>query len=299
MAIRNWYYLLIIISVGLLTLLGSWWLYLVFNLAYKLEGLNHPSLEGNLINMVKWEGTTFVVLLLILSILLVYVYILDHRKTKALQEFFASLTHELKTPLASMKLQTQVISEFIENSELHQDKKDKVQLYAKRLIDDSLKLEDQLDNHLQLSRVERKANLNLRPIEFTSFIEKEKKRYPHLPEIVLLGDNKDFDIMADDFALETIIRNLFENSLTHNHDLKKITLTLKKGSFFSIHYNDHGPEFKGDSKNLGELFYKFNSPSGSGIGLYLIKKLMLQMNGQLEIKTSPHVEFCLSFRPAP
>ena len=86
-------------------LLGSWWLYLVFKLANKLETLNHPLLEGNLVKMIKLEGLTFFIFLSILTVTLLYIYIQDHKKTISLQAFFSSLTHELKTPLASIKLQ--------------------------------------------------------------------------------------------------------------------------------------------------------------------------------------------------
>lgn len=268
----------------MLLALGTWWLYLVFKLANKLSTLNHPTLEGNLISMIKWEGATFLLFLLVLTVTLTYVYLLDLKKTKALQAFFSSLTHELKTPLASMKLQTEVLSDLIESSDLADAIKVKIETYTQRLLTDSVQLEDQLDNHLQLSRVERDSPLNLRPIEVEDFIKKEARRVKMNIEIKSLTEGQ--MIMADDYALQTILRNLFENTRTHHPEYNVITVTVNQTEQnIKLTYSDGSPHYKGDSDRLGELFYKHNSPKGSGIGLYLVRRLMYKMQGKAQINT--------------
>lgn len=270
-------YILLFSSVLILLLLGSWWLYLVFNLAVKLEDANIDGLNGNYLKMIQWEGASFFLLLFILTALFLYTYINDLKKTKALQSFFASLTHELKTPLASMKLQTQVLADIIEESKIDKTEKAKIDKYLNRLLDDNLKLENQLDNHLQLSRVQRHSILNLTQINLTSFIKKEIKRFDIN---FTLKPDKEFFIIADDFALKTIFRNLIENSQRHCESPNP-TFEIKNNT---LYYTDFGSHFSGDLKSLGRLFYKHNSPKGSGIGLYLIKQLMQQMNGKMEVE---------------
>ncbi len=292
---RNWFYWLISGSVVMLLALGTWWLYLVFKLANKLSTLNHPTLEGNLISMIKWEGATFLLFLLVLTITLTYVYLLDLRKTKALQAFFSSLTHELKTPLASMKLQTEVLSDLIEGSDLQDKTKAKIETYTQRLLTDSIQLEDQLDNHLQLSRVERDSPLNLRPIEIEDFIKKEARRVKMKIEIISPSEGQ--MIMADDYALQTILRNLFENTRTHHPEYEVITISIKPtDSNIQISFCDGSSHFKGSSEQLGDLFYKHNSPKGSGIGLYLVRRLMFKMRGHLQIETKEKFVIDLFFQ---
>ncbi len=272
------YYLLILFSVLMLFLLGSWWLYLVFKFSAQLQLLNHPLLRGDLIKMIKWEGVTFFILLFSLTLTLVYIYIQDLRKTKSMQAFFASLTHELKTPLASMNLQTQVLQDQILDLDISENELTQIQKYMNRLITDASKLEDQLDNHLQLSRVERKAPLNTRPLSFCSFIKQEQKRYQD--QIQISCDTpEDFFVLADDFAAKTILRNIIENSIRHSK-VEHPQLTLNRVGSNIIEIRDNGGDFKGDLNKLGHLFYKFDSPKGSGIGLYLISKLMKQMKGE-------------------
>lgn len=280
---RKAFYIVLLFSVLMLFLLGSWWLFLVFKLANKLEDLNHPLLEGNLLSMIKWEGMTFIGFLLTLTVTLIYIYYQDHKKTKSLQAFFSSLTHELKTPLASIKLQTQVLLDALLEAKLEEKTQAKIDKYTKRLIDDSVRLEDQLDNHLQLSRVERSAPLNLTQIELLEFIQQEEKRYEQEIQVhIKQSEQAQTVIMADSFALQTILRNLFENTIKHgNPDNKQATIDIvsfKDKVQFS--YHDNGGPFSGELDKLGELFYKHDSPKGSGIGLYLIKKLMYKMKGK-------------------
>ena len=294
---NNLFYIVISVSVTMLLMLGCWWLYLVLQLSSKLKELNYPSIGGNLVNMIQWEGVTFFIFLMILTITLLSIYLSDHKKTRSLQAFFSSITHELKTPLASIKLQSQVLVDFIENSELPDGEKEYLLKYTSRLANDSLRLEDQLDKHLQLSRIKRGAFINLRTVNINSFLANQIKRYESLADFDLISDQKNLQIYADDFALQTIVRNLIENSIKHSNSKKLVcTFSIKpeKDSVI-LEYTDNGTGFSGDSKKLGKLFYKHDSPKGSGIGLYLVKKLMLQMKGNAEIKVEDSFNFRLHF----
>lgn len=294
---KSWYYWLISLSVLMLFSLGSWWLFLVFKLANKLTSLDHPALEGNLISMVKWEGATFLVLLFVLVLTLAYIYWRDLKKTKALQAFFAALTHELKTPLASMKLQSEVLAEQLEDLKITDEQKKTLQTYTHRLTNDSITLEDQLDNHLQLSRIERNSPLNLTRINLDEFLVKQIDRYKNLPKVKL--ENMDHFVLADDFALQTIFRNLFENTLQHNKNPEGITIVAIEGEHsICLTFEDTNSKFSGDTSQLGKLFYKFNSPKGSGIGLYLTKELLHKMGGKFSIITEPHFKHVMHFPKA-
>lgn len=289
------YYILILSFVAMVFALGSWWLYLVFTLAVRLQDLNHPLLQGNLVSMIKWEGVTFFLLLLGLIVTLVYVYFQDFKKTKSMQAFFASLTHELKTPLASIKLQTQVLQEKLSEINLNPGDKTAVEKLTLRLITDGQRLEDQLDNHLQLSRVERKAQLNLRELPILSIIQNEHKRYADKLSLKIINLNIDDKIYGDDFAVQTIFRNFFENTIRHSaHSSPELIIEKLNSNSFSI--RDNGKGFSGESQKLGQLFYKHNSPKGSGIGLFLIQRLVSQMGGELKIETSPSLIFQLQFQ---
>ena len=241
--------------------------------------------------MLAWEGGSFLVLLMLLSISLLILYLKDQNKTKSLQAFFASLTHELKTPLASIRLQGEVINEILDA------KKDPaLDRLIGRLIDDTAKLEAQMDKILQLSRIERGGELNLTSVALVPFIKNLAKTWVPDHNVEITGAETAASIEVDEFALSLIVKNLLENTRIHTTSKKIVIKITEDKHRVKFSYFDHG-EFKGDIEKLGTLFYKFNSTKGSGIGLYLTQKLLEKMDGKLEINRIENgLRFDLSFK---
>lgn len=280
--------ILSLLWLTVLLCIGGWWIYLMLNFDTILSNLDKISFS----KMLFWEGSTFIILLLLLSGSLLILYLKDQKRTKALQDFFASLTHELKTPLASIKLQGDVISELIESKNDPQLLK-----LVNRLTSDTIKLETQMDKILQLSRIERGGQLNLSNVKLVPFIKTVAKPWQTDFEINIKCQNENIEIQADEFALELIFKNLFENTKKHSKS-KVISLNIDDlNDWCSIHYTDAG-NFNGEFKKLATLFYKHNSTKGSGIGLYLIKKLTEKMNGKFKISNQQHLIFELMFLKA-
>lgn len=295
---RRWFYGLTLLWVVMLLGLGSWWLYLVFKLHNTLTALNLPELgsERRFLNMLKWEGSFFFIFLVLLGGSLFIMYLRDMRKTKAMQAFFASLSHELKTPLASMRLQAEVIKDLIED-ETHSH--EQLSQLTKRLIEDTHKLESELEKSLQLSRIEQDAMMTLAPVSLERFLKRQEQKLQSPLKVELKIAKDANEVLADELSLNMIFRNLFENTHRHNPGAQKVSITAERsGGFVHVLYDDFGQKFRGDRNNLGNLFYKFNSSKGSGIGLYLIKHLMRKMDGHFEILNDDRLRFCLSFRPS-
>jgi signal transduction histidine kinase len=283
---RRWIYILTALLILLILTLGVWWLYLVIKLSGALSTVDaaHAANHLKFMSIVKWEGLTFFVLLASITLALIYFYIQDSKKTKSIQAFFASLTHELKTPLASIRLQGEVIET------LSGDNK-RLEELTKRLIEDTKRLEGELEKSLQLSRIERDGVLNAQKLELREFLTNfTKEYYPQEFDLVAVGE---YYVQADEAALKTIFRNLIENSNRHRSDSHApIRILLKKThDGVEVEYNDGGEQFNGDIKKLGQLFYKHESSKGSGIGLYIIKKLTEKMDGEFFIENLNNLIF--------
>ncbi len=290
----RWFYLLTALWMMLLFGLGSWWLYLVFKLHSTLSELTIPQLgdQGRFLNMIKWEGVFFFVILALLGVFLILIYYRDMKKSRAVQIFFSSLSHELKTPLASMRLQAEVIKDLIED-ETHSH--EQLSQLTKRLIEDTNSLESELEKSLQLSRIEQNASLTLQSVSLERFL-KHYQTKSTIP-VELNFDSGSQEILADEMAMKVIFRNLFENTNRHHKNAKKILIQTKKtGPYVELQYDDFGEEFSGETHRLGELFYKYNSKKGSGIGLYLIKSLMKKMQGEFQIQSIDRLQFILKFQ---
>ncbi len=273
---------------GLLLLIGAWWVYFMVN----IERFLVENKTNKISTMLAWEGGTFIILLLLLSVSIFILYLKDTKKTKSLQAFFASLTHELKTPLASIKLQSEVIHDILEKNN-----DQKLNKLFERLINDTVKLEIQMDKILQLSRLERGGELNTSSISILQKVNKLSKSWNQFFNVTIQGQTDQLFIEADDFALELIIKNMFENTKNHAQT-KNVTIDFKvTDNHIELIYKDEGT-FTGDVDKLGTLFYKHNSTKGSGIGLYLSKLLMEKMGGKLNIRhlSGQTLEFSFLFK---
>jgi signal transduction histidine kinase len=269
-----------------LFLLGGWWIYVMTN----FEDILAHTDRFRMTKMIIWEGGSFIVLLLLLSVSMLLLYLKDQRKTKSLQAFFASLTHELKTPLASIRLQGEVINEILSS------KNDPtLNKLSARLIEDTGKLETQMDKILQLSRIERGGELNLTTLKLIPFIKNVAKKLGNGLVIDIESLNPGITIIADEFALELVLKNLLENTRTHTHSSKVQMIITEEGNNIILNYDDQG-EFHGDKNKLGTLFYKYNSSKGSGIGLYLTHRLLEKMGGALKVSGENKLIFSLFFK---
>lgn len=262
----------------LILAIGTWWSYLLLN-----------SEEGSkLANMIKWEGATFLLLLLLVSGSILLLFLKNLKKTKSFQAFFSSMTHELKTPLASIRLQADALESKLPTQELKN--------LTERIIEDTKKLELKMDKILALSRVERDGVLSLEAIDLVGFLETIARDYAK--ELILkINTKKRFFINADEFSLKLIFKNLLENTRKHaKNNIIEINF-FEESNRITMNYDDHGV-FEGNQQKLGALFYKHNSTKGTGIGLYLCKKLMKKMGGDLNFIFSPNLSFNLSFEKA-
>lgn len=283
---------LAMLYVGLILALGSWWLYLIVKYGETIAGMTGDNSGGRILSMVKWEGGTFLTLLVLTSITLITLYVKDKKKTRGLQAFYASMTHELKTPLASMRLQSEVLLEECESLE-----NPTVKTLVKRLIEDGQKMETQMDKILQLSRLEGGGHFHLAPIEINDLILKTWKNVAK--DLELKIEQKSIDqsplyILGDEMALQLIFKNLFENTKNHTPANSATVQIRDLGTTIEITYQDQG-DFKGDKNQLGHLFYKHNSKKGSGIGLYLIQKLTEAMDAKVNISPDPTMTLSFNF----
>ena len=277
--------ILSLISIVLLLSLGLWWLYLITHLG-AFSG-------SDISSMVKWEGGTFIILISLLWMVFVYQYFKDQKRNRMIRDFFATMTHELKTPLSRVCLQADIIAEAV--GEISSENGNRLKKGSLRLIEDTKNLENQLDKIIQLARVERGEELFCETIDLRGFIRNCHRKWVG-EDLKLIFDNSPHAqtlVWADEFALEIIFRNLFENTFLHGKGRRVHISIVEDGKRATIKYSD-GHFFSGEWEKIGNLFYKHAS-KGAGIGLYLVKKLMRQMKGHLKIYNNSGISFVLTF----
>lgn len=272
-----------IVGILIILIMGGWWLYLMNYLSQQLvsRGIEAP----DIIRLTKWEGSTFLVIILLITSTMYYYYYRMIQKNQAMQAFFASLTHELKTPLASIRLQGEVINEMANAGQTQ-----KLPKLCDRLTQDTNSLEMQMDKVLQLSQVERGRKLKTHETNLSHYLANKlaSDQFQTKDVSIIFQDQSQGQSHAyvDSFALDHILRNLMENTKRHSKSNQAQINLIQHQETLEIEYSDGG-EFKGDPNRIGELFVKGEKSKGSGIGLYLIDQMSKAMNGYTKFSFDP------------
>jgi len=278
-----------IVWLALICILGSWWGRLVLRQAGRIEELQiaagqtaaaaHLQWERTH-HMVYWESSSFFALILLSATFIFWVYWRDMRRARSIQAFFASVTHELRTPLTSIRLQAESIAESFSESSSER-------ALVGRLMEDTMRLESQVERTLELARVEGGGPVFIQSVQLKPWLERMvqswRDAYAGRLEI-RMSEIEDVTIEADPTCLQTILKNLLENSLRHSKKEKTgvlLSIALLPGRV-QLNYQDDGRGFEGNTLKLGQLFYRGSSSQGTGVGLYLIRTLMRKMGGKAD-----------------
>jgi signal transduction histidine kinase len=273
----------------LLLMLAGWWSVLVFRQARLIANLEELAGQGSVAIMAEYarrrtmlegESAFFLLLLLALTAILIWLYWRESQRTRGMQAFFAAVTHELRTPLTSIRLQAEAIADGDQRAEV-----------ALRLLEDSNRLESQIDKTLELARIEGGGPLAEQVIRLRGWLERTLAAiagtWGEKVELQLSVDEAVPAILADAAAVQMILRNLIENSIKHGGLLPvRVSVAARVGSGeVVINYQDNG-QGAGAAKPLGRLFRRGASSAGTGIGLYLVRALMRRMGGHAEFTSA-------------
>ena len=233
-------------------------------------------------------------LLLLLAILAgVYVIFLFWSRQAALlreqRQFISQVTHELKSPLASLQLHLETIRR-------HQPPPERIAAFLETMMGDTARLNGLIDNLLSAGRIEQKNwSLNLRPLDFSAFVE----RYFRSRQYTLTRAGKltievepGLIAMIDPEAMETVCRNLLENAVLYSDGPPEIDVHLtRRGKECLLEIADHGRgiELK-DQKKIFKMFYRVRRTDenirGSGLGLFIVHANVRQHGGHIEVESA-------------
>ena len=267
----------------------------------KKEGLIYyfavrfPQLKYSLIGSL---GQYWVFTGILLLVLVIYVYsvfqLLRQKKYAELQtDFINNMTHEFKTPLASIL----IASNYTQNQpEIKNNPK--LSKYTDIIITQSQKLNQHIERILTVAKGDGKwIELDKKPIELKEMIELIK-------ENVLLKTNKQSAIsieipkqqkvLADEFHFYNTLFNLIENAIKYSGNAPEIMIQKSetaKGLDISIADNGPGIE-KNHIDNVFDKFYRVpredkKDIEGFGIGLSYVKKIIDLHHWKIKLENNP------------
>jgi signal transduction histidine kinase len=264
----------IVVWLGLTLALAGWWLIFGLRQIGRVAEVIAPERHDEVQRWhVMWmsEGAVLLLLLLTGGIALLYLFNNEMKRSRQIRGFFAAFTHDLKTSLASLRLQAETLEEDLRNAA-----QGKV---ARRLVKDTVRLELQLDNSLFIADTEM-GQLHFENVNVGEVISSLKHYWPELT-IELANQCA---VRADRRALESILKNLLQNAVVHGKATRvEVRCTpIDGGRSHLVEIADNGRGFGGDSSRLGKMFVRHTNTSGSGIGLFIANKLAKQMQGHID-----------------
>ena len=232
-------------------------------------------------------------LLLLVSILVgVYVIFLYWTRQSALvreqRQFISQVTHELKSPLASLQLH-------LETLRRHQPSPERQAAFLEIMLSDAGRLNGLIDNLLSANRVGQKHwLLNLQSTDFSAFVEKYfRARQFTLPKAGKLALNIEPGIHAaiDQDAMETVLRNLLENAVLYSDNSPAITVTLSStADKCCLAFADCGRGIEvAEQKKIFNMFYRIRRKNenirGTGLGLFIVNATVRRHHGQVQVQS--------------
>lgn len=238
---------------------------------------------------IDWLVLTEGLILLVVILAGVYVLFLVWRRQSALykeqKSFISQVTHELKSPLASIQLHLETIR-------LRKPPPEKMERFLDTMLADTDRLHTLINNLLLAARLEdRRRSTSLAAANLSEFVAQylDRKRAT-LPEggSLLLEIEENIHVAIDTEGMESVLRNLFENALLYSPVSPEIRVVLRRdANQCRLTFQDNGMGI--DPKHLKKIFRKFfrvrrpgENIRGTGLGLYIVKQVITEHNGKVE-----------------
>ncbi len=249
---------------------------------------------GQRIAVYTWTGTLVILLILMCGAVAARSIGKQVKLNRLKNDFIATVTHELKTPLASMRV---LVDTLLEG---HYRDQQQVTDYLQLISKENGRLSRLIDNFLTFSRMERnKQAFQIRPTSpamiaynaaeavRTKFDRPSCHFETDIPEGLP-------DVMADPDAMVTVLVNLLDNAYKYSRDDKHITLRVACENQ-SIHFavSDNGVGIPRRAlKRIFKRFYQVDRAlsrraEGCGLGLSIAKFIVDAHAGTIRVESRP------------
>jgi len=240
------------------------------------------------LNRFAWEGSFFLLVLISGMAVLAKAVREDARLRRRQQNFLAAISHELKSPLANIRLSTETL-------QLRSPAAETRRRHLSRILGNLYRMERMVINLLDTARIET-GSLGMKPETVAlatvadSVQRATEERARGVEAEVSLEMPPDLTVYANAAAVETVLHNLVENALesVSHCDGGGVSIAARNaGSLVLLEVRDDGCGFEDrESERLFDKFYRpgdelSRSGRGSGLGLYIVRNIMDHCGGRV------------------
>ena len=243
-------------------------------------------------------------ILMLFSVLVsaIVLMVRQRRLSESKTDFMHNLTHELKTPISSISLASQMLSDD------SVAKSDKMRKHLTSVISDETKrLSFQVEKVLQISLLENESSImNFKPVDINQMVASVVENF----EIKVMGSKGSIESIleaercvaeVDELHFSNIVYNLLDNAVKYAKDNQPIRLKVRtwnkseRKNTISLSIEDNGIGIPSDQ--LSKVFEKFHRvPTGNihkvrgfGLGLAYVKKMVIRHKGYITVESTPSV----------
>jgi signal transduction histidine kinase len=254
-----------------------------------------PDVDGRLlaeerqrIAQYAWEGSFFIIALAACIAVIARALRAEARVIEEQESFLALVSHQLKTPLASLQLS-------LETMAMRPLSQEQSRTLIDRMLSDLARMEGMVTQILESIRLDRgRVDLRSEPIDLAGAVARViigcEERAAQERITVSADIERGLVVMADPLALDVILRNLLENALSAVAPVGGGTVAFtgrRAGGEVQLAIRDSGVGFR--PADAARLFQKFTrlhpggggSRFGTGLGLYIVRRLMHLAGGRI------------------
>jgi signal transduction histidine kinase len=240
--------------------------------------------------MILGEGSMFVIVFTVGAISLHKSIKKERRLQEQKKNFLMSVTHELKSPLASIKLLLQTIQK-------RDLTKQQVHDFINKSLLDIERLDDMVENMLLASKIDNrsytfpKAQFNLSALVDSVVNRLQLNKCDLTQQLINAEIEPKIEITGDKFALTSVVTNLIENAIKYSGPCEVVDVKLySKDDKVFLEVADHGIGIADAEKpRIFDRFYRVGSEEtrntkGTGLGLYIVKEVLNQHEASISVK---------------
>ncbi len=270
---------------------GLWiYRYVINHMIFKQVGENlSPQLISKQDNMLALLGGLALMVSVALAMTLIFRHLtIQFKITSMYEHFIANITHELKSPLASIQL-------YLETLKMRVVPFTKQQEFLGMMLKDAGRLQNLIDTILEISGLEqKKLAYNFEIVTagptFRQLMEDTTTQFKLSSQSITISENAECPCVIDRNAMRIVFNNLMDNAIKYSKTPPEIVLNLScTAKHALVEFIDHGIGISSkDQKKIFNKFYRIYrrdipNVKGTGLGLTWVKEIVKAHGGKITV----------------